>query len=303
MNITSVKKAAGLSALLVALLSLAACDSGVDIAADKPGSLEAKGRAIADTCLGCHNIPTYTNTYPTFNVPKVWGQHAGYLEDALGLYAEGKRQHATMHAQANTLDDDKRKAVAAFFSKHGEAVTAAQAASVYQAEADIKKAIKDANSELGKAAAMWADNSAKRLQLWKDYADATTKAAKKTILHDLEKLPKSTLSGAELYVVADCASCHGPGGLSQFMGQKLGNTTEINAAKATSSVNPVLAGQYKSFIVHALSTYRDDPTIGGDGIRKNVSMRSNASKLSMDEIKKVAAYLQSVQVGLSAQGQ
>jgi cytochrome c553 len=74
-----------------------------------------KGKAIAYTCHGCHGIENYKNSYPTYTVPKLGGQHAQYLVDALKEYAAGNRVHSTMHAHAASLSDQDRTAIAAFF--------------------------------------------------------------------------------------------------------------------------------------------------------------------------------------------
>jgi cytochrome c553 len=79
-----------------------------------------EGRVIAFSCLGCHGIPFQTNVYPTYFVPKIKGQSAGYIEAALLAYREGSRRHATMQAQANTLSDEDIKNVAAYFAALGE---------------------------------------------------------------------------------------------------------------------------------------------------------------------------------------
>jgi cytochrome c553 len=76
----------------------------------------ATGRVKADTCLGCHGIKNYKNVYPTFAVPKLCGQNAQYLLDALKGYANGDRPHGTMHAQAATLTEEDRQDIAAFFA-------------------------------------------------------------------------------------------------------------------------------------------------------------------------------------------
>jgi cytochrome c553 len=76
----------------------------------------AAGRVKADTCLGCHGIKNYKNVYPTYAVPKICGQNAQYLLDALSGYANGDRPHETMHAQAATLSDEDRQDIAAFFA-------------------------------------------------------------------------------------------------------------------------------------------------------------------------------------------
>lgn len=65
----------------------------------------AAGKVKAYTCTGCHGIPGYNNTYPTYKVPRLGGQNAVYLVSALNAYRSGQRQHATMRAQAQSLSD------------------------------------------------------------------------------------------------------------------------------------------------------------------------------------------------------
>jgi len=73
------------------------------------------GRTKANTCLGCHGIPGYDNTYPHYKVPKLFGQHATYLEAALHAYRDGARVHPTMSAQAAALSDEDIADIAAYF--------------------------------------------------------------------------------------------------------------------------------------------------------------------------------------------
>lgn len=75
---------------------------------------------LAFTCLGCHGIPFHTNVYPTYFVPRIKGQTAGYIEAALHAYRDGSRRHATMQAQANTLSDEDIRNIAAYFARYGE---------------------------------------------------------------------------------------------------------------------------------------------------------------------------------------
>lgn len=79
-----------------------------------------EGRVVAFTCLGCHGIPFHTNVYPTYFVPRIKGQTAGYIASALHAYRDGSRRHATMRAQANTLSDQDILNVAAYFAQLGE---------------------------------------------------------------------------------------------------------------------------------------------------------------------------------------
>jgi cytochrome c553 len=77
----------------------------------------AAGKERFYTCVGCHGIPEYNNAYPTYHVPKLAGQHATYIEDALKAYRSGDRQHSTMHAQAASLSDKDIKDIAAYLSQ------------------------------------------------------------------------------------------------------------------------------------------------------------------------------------------
>ncbi len=79
-----------------------------------------QGRIKAETCLGCHAIPSYTNTYPTYHVPKVGGQNEAYLISALLAYRSGQRSHDTMHINALGLSDQDIADIAAFFSAAGK---------------------------------------------------------------------------------------------------------------------------------------------------------------------------------------
>lgn len=76
------------------------------------------GRYKASTCLGCHGTPGYTNAYPTYNVPKLGGQHADYIVAALKAYAAGQRNHGTMVANAYSLSEQDMADIAAFFAGH-----------------------------------------------------------------------------------------------------------------------------------------------------------------------------------------
>lgn len=98
-----VRCAAAVLALLIAPASLAAGDGDA-------------GRLKANTCMGCHGIPGYTNAYPTYRVPKLGGQSAEYLAAALKAYKTGERPHKTMHAQAVDLSDQDIEDIAAFLA-------------------------------------------------------------------------------------------------------------------------------------------------------------------------------------------
>lgn len=84
-------------------------------AAVAAGDPEA-GRIKANTCMGCHGIPAYNNVYPTYHVPKLGGQSAAYLVEALKAYRSGDRPHPTMRAQASSLSDQDIEDIAAWLS-------------------------------------------------------------------------------------------------------------------------------------------------------------------------------------------
>ncbi len=91
---------------------------GAPLAASAAGNPD-EGRKKADTCLGCHGIPSYKNAYPTYPVPRIAGQKAEYIVAALKAYSSGERPHLTMHAQAATLSDEDMQDIAAWFEAQG----------------------------------------------------------------------------------------------------------------------------------------------------------------------------------------
>lgn len=74
------------------------------------------GRTLTYTCQGCHGIEGYKNAYPSFKVPKIGGQSADYLANALIEYRNGNRKHPTMQAQAQSFSDQDIADIAAFLS-------------------------------------------------------------------------------------------------------------------------------------------------------------------------------------------
>ena len=79
------------------------------------GKAEA-GRTLAYTCQGCHGITGYKNAYPSYRVPKIGGQSAQYLTQALTEYREGKRKHPTMQAQSMSFSAQEIADLAAYLS-------------------------------------------------------------------------------------------------------------------------------------------------------------------------------------------
>lgn len=115
--ITNMKIVAGvaMALLAIALLTQPAFAEG-DVAA---------GKELGYTCLGCHGIEGYRNAYPSYRVPKLGGQKAGYIEIALQGYRAGTRQHPTMAGQANSLTDKDIADISAYFASLGGDTVAA----------------------------------------------------------------------------------------------------------------------------------------------------------------------------------
>ncbi|MGD8644485.1 MAG: cytochrome c [Chromatiales bacterium] len=87
--------------------------------AQAAGDPEA-GRFKAATCMGCHGVPSYSNAYPTYHVPKLGGQHPEYIVAALEAYKAGERGHDTMHAQAVSLSEQDMQDIAAYLATYTE---------------------------------------------------------------------------------------------------------------------------------------------------------------------------------------
>ncbi len=180
--------------LILAGIVLAAAQSSAMAAGDA-----AAGEKLAYTCLGCHGVKHYVNTYPTYHVPRIAGQHETYIISALKAYRSKQRAHKTMQANASNLSDQNMEDIAAYFAGIGEK--------------NVEKS---------------------------------------------DKIPDEPLA-------ATCMTCHGPGGLS------------------TIPTNPILAGQYESYIERALKRYRSKD-------RQNAIMGGFAAALSDQDIGKLAEY-------------
>jgi len=77
------------------------------------------GEKKSYTCLGCHGVLHYVNTYPTYHVPRLGGQHEEYLIAALKAYRSKTRSHGTMQANASLLSDEDIADIAAYFATRG----------------------------------------------------------------------------------------------------------------------------------------------------------------------------------------
>ena len=75
-----------------------------------------KGKQLTYTCQGCHGVTGYKNAYPNYHVPKIGGQAAPYLVNALTEYQQGNRKHPTMQAQAESFSAQDIADIAAYLS-------------------------------------------------------------------------------------------------------------------------------------------------------------------------------------------
>jgi cytochrome c553 len=105
MNITFYAKLASAALLLI---GTSLCSAA--------GSPE-EGKKKFYTCEGCHSIPGYTNTYPTYHVPRIGGQHADYVESALEAYRSDERKHGSMKGNSDNLTKEDMEDIAAYVSK------------------------------------------------------------------------------------------------------------------------------------------------------------------------------------------
>lgn len=105
--------------LLTCLLPMAAC-SGQD--SGRPDPFSANGQVIAmgggnggpaNACFTCHGLDGMGDGV---SVPRLAGLDAGYLQKQLQDYTTGVREDPVMHEAARWLDDDDRRAVAAWYA-------------------------------------------------------------------------------------------------------------------------------------------------------------------------------------------
>jgi cytochrome c553 len=105
----------------VATLILAA--AGAALAVQPAAAAEgdaAAGKAKSAMCAGCHGIPGYKTAFPeVYSVPKLGGQNAAYLVQALQAYRSGERSHPTMRGIAAGLTDQDIRDLAAYYAAEG----------------------------------------------------------------------------------------------------------------------------------------------------------------------------------------
>ena len=100
--------------LLGVCLALTAAAAG----AQQPVVGEAKSAHAnkISMCIGCHGIPGYKTAYPeVYHVPKIAGQQAAYIVNALKAYKSGERSHPSMRGIAASLSDQDMADLAAYY--------------------------------------------------------------------------------------------------------------------------------------------------------------------------------------------
>ena len=94
------------------LAAVAASSAYADVKGDP-----AAGKKKAFMCAGCHGAPGYRTGYPeVFDEPKLGGQHAEYIVNALQQYKAGERKFETMQNTAKSLSDQDMADIAAYYA-------------------------------------------------------------------------------------------------------------------------------------------------------------------------------------------
>jgi cytochrome c553 len=111
------KNIAGLMCGLVMALAVPAAGAQDKGAKGAPqGDAKEAHKKIA-MCEGCHGIPGYKTAFPTvYHVPKLGGQSAVYIANALNAYKAGQRTHPSMKGIAASLTDKDIADLAAYYS-------------------------------------------------------------------------------------------------------------------------------------------------------------------------------------------
>ena len=102
-----------MSASRIAIAALLVASGSAYAAEDNKVTIENK---IAQ-CQGCHGIPDWKTAFPeVYRVPKLGGQNANYIVNALKAYKSGERDFPTMRAIAAPLTDDEMKQLANYYA-------------------------------------------------------------------------------------------------------------------------------------------------------------------------------------------
>jgi cytochrome c553 len=95
-------------------------DKAPTVQESKPPTAMKQGQSLENAlamCTGCHGISGYKTAFPdVYHVPKIAGQQATYLVNALKAYKSGERTHPSMRAIAATLTEEDMKKLADFYA-------------------------------------------------------------------------------------------------------------------------------------------------------------------------------------------
>ena len=219
--------------------------------------MPTRGKQLTYTCQGCHGITGYKNAYPSYHVPKIGGQSAQYLLNALTEYKKGTRKHPTMQAQAQSFSDQDIADIAALpfdpevsSRPHDEARSSPSPCS----------AAAVALAGCCQAATKPPPSSARPKPRTKPQSSSAGLPAGHIDAGEKLASTKNAKTGQS------CVDCHGAEG-----------NAPIDATY------PKLAGQYHDYLAHSLQGYRD-------GKREHALMSSQASELTDQQIADLAAY-------------
>jgi len=105
-------KTTTITVVLAALLA-----SGLAGAQAPVGDANRGGQRV-QMCQGCHGIDGWRTAFPeVYHVPKIAGQHAPYLTQALQAYRSGARNHPSMRAIASSLSDQEIADLVAYYAQ------------------------------------------------------------------------------------------------------------------------------------------------------------------------------------------
>jgi cytochrome c553 len=80
-----------------------------------------RGEKQSAICAGCHGSYGYKATFPeVYRVPKIAGQNASALANALEAYKTGQRKHPSMRGIAESLTKQDIDDLSAYYERIGQ---------------------------------------------------------------------------------------------------------------------------------------------------------------------------------------
>ena len=113
------------SLLPLLTLSVVTCATALPVVAQElKGDVQAGAKKVA-MCIGCHGIAGYQASFPEiYRVPKIAGQGARYIGNALVAYQKGERKHPTMRGIAASLNAQDIADLSTYYESLAKAVPA-----------------------------------------------------------------------------------------------------------------------------------------------------------------------------------